>query len=325
MAVLPGGGAGGQVWRWTARCPFGPAAGQGCRGAGPILGWAQLNGDEWNLGGTAGEGSLDMSAGPGGAVTIRGRLARTPPCTGPGCLAAGADTWVRGYPDVLYGINQCHAGTSPPVSRRLRLPVRVDAIPPGLTGVTAYSARTSQVTYDLAYDLWLHPTGTRRPCRSEGTLEIMVWTGYDARALLPASMQAGTADIPSAVNGAARPAAQAWSVYASNIDSGGRTAPWGGTLWFVPDQADATSNGVVSVNLSAVLSAAGLLLHDSYGWPALGRHYWLDTVPFGIEYGPASGNPDGSGPARFSVRITAYCLDLRTTVQNATCTQAPRG
>ena len=173
--------------------------------------------------------------------------------------------------------------------------MRLDSIPAHLIGVTAYSAQTSQVTYDIAYDLWLHQTGTTQPCRSEGTLEIMVWTDYAARALLPASMQVGTATIPYAVGGVARPGSQTWSVYASNIDRDGRTAPWGGTLWFVPGPADVVGHGRVSVDLSAVFSAAGLLLHDNYGWADLARHYWLDTASFGVEFGPASGDPVDSG------------------------------
>ena len=204
VALLPAQGASSHVWRWTPQCPIGPAASKGCGAAGPVLGFAQLNGDEWNLGGPADAGSLDMSVGSAGAVTIKGLFTRTAPCTESACLAPSAYTWVRGYPSVLYGVNQCHADTSPPKSPQLPLPMRLDSIPPHLIGVTAYSASTSQVTYDVAYDLWLHPTDTRRPCNSEGTLEIMVWTDYDARALLPAGMQVGTATIPSAVNGVAR-------------------------------------------------------------------------------------------------------------------------
>lgn len=313
------------MWHWTAQCPFGPAAGGGCGGAGPVLGFAQLNADEWNLGGSANAGSVDMSVGSRGTVAIEGRFARTPPCTEPTCLAPGAFTWVRGYPNVLYGINQCHAGTSPPQSRRLPLPMRLAWIPPHLIGVTAYSAQTSRITYDIAYDLWLNETGTKEPCRTEGTLEIMVWTDYDERALLPASMRVGTASIPFAVDQVARPGTQAWSVYASNVYGAGRTAPWGGTLWFVPDRADVVGHGVVSVDLSAVLSAADLLLHDKYGWPELERHYWLDTASFGVEFGPASGNPMDSGPSRFSVHISAYCLDVRRTLPDATCAQNPGG
>jgi Glycosyl hydrolase family 12 len=313
------------MWHWTAQCPLGPATSQGCSGTGPVLGFAQLNGDEWNLGGAPSAGSVSMSVDSRGTVTIDGSFAGTPPCTEPTCLAPSAYTWVRGYPSVLYGINQCHAGTSPPVSRRLPLPMRLASIPADLIGVTAYSAHTSQVTYDVAYDLWLHQTGTKQPCRSEGTLEIMVWTGYDARALLPASMQVGTASIPVAVDGAVRPAARAWSVYASNIDVGGRTAPWGGTLWFVPGSADMAGHGRLSIDLSAVLSASGLLLRHDYGWPDLGAHYWLDTASFGVEFGPPSGNPLDSGPSRFSAQISAYCLDVRSTLANAPCAQGAFG
>jgi hypothetical protein len=319
VALLPDTGASGHVWSWTAQCPFGPTASQGCRRAGPVLGFAQLNGDEWNLGGSANAGSVDMSVGASGAVTIAGNLARTPPCTETTCVAPSAYSWVRGYPDVLYGINQCYGSTSPPQSPRLPLPMRLGSIPPHLIGVTAYSAQTSQVTYDVSYDLWLHDTGTKQPCRSQGTLEIMVWTDYDARALLPVSMQVGTANIPSAVNHAARPVTQLWAIYASDMYRGGRTAPWGGTLWFVPAQADVVGHGLVTVDLSAVLSTAGLILQQDYGWPALGQRYWLDTVPFGVEFGPPSGNPMDTGPSRFSVQISAYCLDVRSTVLDAAC------
>ena len=78
----------------------------------------------------------------------------------------------------------------------------------------------------------------------------------------------------------------------------------------------------MSVDLSAVLSVAGRIVHDVYGWPDLGAHYWLDTAPFGVEFGPASGKPMDSGPSQFSVRISAYCLDVRSTLQHAACAQA---
>src|SRR5581483_7822827 len=163
-------------------------------------------------------GSLDMSVGSSGAVTIAGRFARAAPCTHSSCLAPSAFTWVRGYPNVLYGINQCYARTSPATSPRLPLPVRLDAIGPDLVGVTTYTTHMSQVTYDVTYDLWLHQTGTKRPCRSQGTLEILVLTDYDARALLPPSMEVGTtATIPSAVDGVARAPSHQWSVFASNV------------------------------------------------------------------------------------------------------------
>lgn len=197
--------------------------------------------------------------------------------------------------------------------------MRLASIAPRLIGVTAYSADTAQVTYDVAYDLWLHDSATRQPCLSGGTLEIMVWTDYAERALLPAAMQVGTATVPFAVDRVTNAGAGAWSVYASNIETGGRAAPWGGTLWFVLHQADIVSHGQVSVDLSAVLSAADKLLRGSYGWPELGRHYWLDTASFGVEFGPANGNPTDSGPSRFSVQISRYCLAVRSTLGDAGC------
>jgi len=319
VTLLPDPAASGHIWHWTAQCPFGPAAGGSCQDAGPNLGSAQLTGDGWNLGGTGNTGSLDMSVGSRGAVTISGGFASTPPCTASTCLASDAFTWVRGYPSVLYGINQCHASTSPPRSHVLPLPMRLALIAPRLIGVTAYSADTGQVTYDVAYDLWLHDSATRQPCQSGGTLEIMVWTDYAERALLPASMQVGTATVPFAVDHVIKAGAGAWTVYASNIETAGRTAPWGGTLWFVLHQADIVSHGQVSVDLSAVLSAADRLLRGSYGWPELGRRYWLDTASFGLEFGPASGNPTDSGPSRFSVRISRYCLAVRSSLTAAGC------
>jgi hypothetical protein len=65
----------------------------------------------------------------------------------------------------------------------------------------------------------------------------MVWTDYDAQALLPASMQVGTANIPYAVDRTARSGTEAWSVYASNVyGAGGR--PRGavpcGSSWTTP-------------------------------------------------------------------------------------------
>jgi Glycosyl hydrolase family 12 len=319
VTLLPDPAASGHVWHWTVQCPFGPATTAGCEHAGPVVGAAQLTGDGWNLGGSGNPGSLDMSVSSRGAVTITAGFASAPPCTAATCLAPSAFTWVRGYPSVLYGINQCHADTSPPQSRLLPLPMRLASIGPRLIGVTAYSTNTARVTYDVAYDLWLHDTSTKRPCRSEGTLEIMVWTDYADRALLPGGMQVATASAPFAVDGVTRTGARAWSVYASNIDAAGRTAPWGGTLWFVLDRADTVSHGRVSVDLSAVLSAAELLLQDNYGWPRLGRRYWLDTASFGVEFGPANAGATDPGPARFSVQISAYCLDVQSTLATAAC------
>ena len=236
-----------------------------------------------------------MSVRSSGAVTIEGDFARTAPCTDSACLAPSAFTWVRGYPNVLYGINQCYARTSPRPSPRLPLPMRLDSIPRHLIGVTAYSAQTSQITYDVTYDLWLHPPA--RSGRADPRARSRYWYGptmTPERSCRPAC-RSGRPVSPSPSSGLPARAAQAWSIYASNIDRNGRTAPWGGTLWFVPSRADVVGHGRVSVDLSAVLSAAGRLLHDNYGWPELGQHVLARHRVLRPRVRPGERQSDGRG------------------------------
>ncbi len=320
VSLLPATAAIGKTWAWTAKCGLLPSVPGSCGTSAPNVGAFQLDGDEWNLGtGKTATGSVDMSLSSTGALEVQGDLPSAPPCTATTCLAPSANTWVRGYPDVLYGINQCHASTSPATAPGLKLPVKVDVIPSPLVGTTTYSSTAQQVTYDIAYDMWLSPTSTRAPCLTDGTVEIMVWTDYDAPALLPASMRVTTASVPFSLDGSYRAGTANWSVYASNIYRAGRTAPWGGTLWFVPDQADITGRGTVSVDLSAVFAAAGSLLERNYGWGNFAREYWLDTVPFGMEFGPQSAAVNGAGPAYFSLNISSYCLAVSAKLFNPAC------
>ena len=320
VSILPDPTAKGGAWNWSAKCPFGPIAASSCRASGPNLGAAQLVGDEWNLGsGAAATGSLQMSVDARGALAIRGDFQSAPPCTDATCLAPSANTWVRGYPSVSYGLNQCHANTSPTESPELPLPMQVGAIPPDLVGTTTYSAHISPVTYDVAYDMWLSRSGTKKPCNSQGTLEVMVWTDYDQLAVLPPQLQVGSASIPFAVNGVSNTGQGAWSVYASNVFGGGRTAPWGGTVWLVLNPADTTADGTVSVDLSDALSSVGTILQNDYGWSDFATSYWLDTVPFGVEFGPQSGTTDGAGPSQFSLGISSYCLGDSLSLSDAGC------
>ena len=319
VTLLPDTAAWNGSWVWTARCPFSPQTASGCRRAGPVLGSAQLSGDEWNLGtGAAPAGSVGMAVDGNGAVTMTGDLRSAPPCTGSSCLAPSANTWVRGYPSVLYGLDQCHARTSPTPSGALRLPVRLGAMRSDLVGTTTYHSQASQVTYDVAYDMWLNNSDTKTPCQTDGTVEVMVWTDYDERALLPDSLKVATANIPFAVNGSPH-AGDDWSVYVSDIGRSGQTVPWGGTVWFVLDKADRVDHGTVSVDLSGALSAAGHLLQTAYGWTDFRKNYWLDTVPFGMEFGPRSAAPGDGGPARFSFTLSSYCLDLEETAAGEAC------
>jgi hypothetical protein len=202
--------------------------------------------------------------------------------------------------------------------------MRVGSIPPDLIGTTSYSAHAPDITYDVAYDMWLNDSDTKSPCKKDGTIEVMVWTDYDQRALLPGTGKVGTASVPYAVNGTLYPGTGAWSVSVSNVLGDGHTVPWGGTVWFVLDKGHAVRAGTVSVDLSTVLSEVGTLLQNSYGWHDFSRTYWLDTVPFGMEYGPDSETVTGTGPADFDLRLSSYCLEVGTTVSQAACRGLPR-
>ena len=260
-----------------------------------------------------------MSVGASGQLTISGGLPSAAPCTAATCVAPNANTWVRGYPSVLYGLNQCNAQSSPPPSPKLPLPWPLSASPSHLIGTTAYTSYAPRATYDVAYDLWLNDSDTKTPCRTNGTVEVMVWTDYDAKALLPRTMQVATGTVPYAVDGVVHAGDQAWSVYASNVYQGGRTAPWGGTIWLVLNQADIVSHGTVSIDLSRALTAVGSLLQTNYGWTNFESTYWLDTIPFGMEFGPSSGASNGADSAYFSLTLSSYCITLAASVSTAGC------
>ena len=265
IRLLPVPSASGRVWNWSAACPLGPRTGAHCAGAGPVLGRAQLNGDEWNLGVTTPpEGVVRMSMTPTGGLTVRGS-SKAPPCTAATCLAPSANTWVRAYTNVSYGKNPCRAATSPAGDPALRLPVKVSALPTDLVGTTSYSSQTSQITYDIAYDMWLNPSGTQNPCRTQGTVEVMLWTDYDRQALLP-STPVAPSSIPYAVGGVAHDGTNAWSAYVLNVHRSGRTSPYGGTVFLVLNAGDVVPAGTVSVDVTKALSAVATLLEHDYGW-----------------------------------------------------------
>ncbi len=319
VVLVPHASAKGQSWEWTAACQFAPTTAGGCAPSGPLLGTGQLAGDEWNLG-AGSSGSVRMSVDPSGELNVKGALASAPACTTAAtCLTREGNTWVRGYPSVLYGTDQCHADTSPPPSADFRLPVRVDAIAGDLIGRAEYNAQGANVTYDVAYDMWLNASGTATPCRTNGTVEVMVWTDYAAQALLPEALKVGTTTIPYSIDGKFESGTQAWSVYVNNIFGSGQTVPWGGTVWLVLDAADITKQGAVNVDLSAALADVGSLLASKYGWAPFASTYWLDTIAFGMEFGPHDANPYGKGPAEFSMNLSKYCLQAAATVATATC------
>ncbi len=306
-------------WEWTPTCRIGPAIPGGCAEAGPHLGFAQLAGNAWNLGGDATTGSVSITVDRAGHLRLAAGLTSAPPCEKAWCIAPEANTWVRGFPSVLYGVDQCHAATSPPQQPDLRLPIRVDAIPPNLVGTTTYEVRPTDLTYTVAYDMWLHPSDTATPCQTTGTLEVMVWTDHSDTAGLPDTMRMANASIPYSVDGDASSGTDAWRVYASNIYPRGETAPWGGTVWLVLDDHLRVDRGTVSVDLSVAFAAVGGLLRDLYGWDDIGRTHWLDAITFGLEYGPADAEVHGDGPVDFSLQISKFCLGVGTSVTETRC------
>ena len=226
-----------------------------CEPSGPDIGVAQLNGDEWTRAdGMTTAGSVESGAPP--ASCSARRLPNAPPCTAATCLAPSANTWVRGYPNVLYGINQCHTVTSPVEIPLLLLPMRVSKIPSDLIGVTAYSSQNSAVTYTSRMTFGSTPRTRRSPA---GPMEP--WKSWSGPTMTGApyypSMEVTTASIPFATRGVVETGKDAWSDYVSDVYRGGQTAPWGGAVWLVLNQADVVSKGSVSVDLSSVLSAVG--------------------------------------------------------------------
>jgi hypothetical protein len=147
----------------------------------------------------------------------------------------------------------------------------------------------------------------------------MVWTDHDTESLLPDSMRTANATVPFAVDGEEQSGENAWAVYVTNVFGDGDTAPWGGTVWLVLDAEHRVESGTVSVDLGGALAAVGGLLHDVYGWTDFASTYWLDTIAFGVEYGPADGELYGAGPIDFSMDLTAYCIETGTTVSAAEC------
>jgi hypothetical protein len=318
VSILPAHDAAQSNWEWTAQCPFNAAAGATCASKTANLGYAQLSGDEWNLGaGGSGQGFVGMSLRPTGELDIAGALKSSPPCTASSCGAPAANTWVRGYPSVLYGINPCYVSSSPPRSPKLALPMNLTALD-SLTGTTSYTTQLAKVTSNVAYDLWLN-SSKAETCRTNGTIEVMIWTDYDARALLPKSLRLGTGSIPYTAHGVVNPGTNAWSIYAANVDKDGKTASSGGTIWLVLRQSDTVAAGTVSIDLHDALATVGSQLQHSYGWSNFDTQYWLDTISFGTQYGPMSGVSSASGPSVFSLHLSQYCLNLGRSLATVDC------
>ncbi len=328
ITLLPSSSSGS--WAWTAWCPFLPTTkGTTCAKRDPTLGHAQLDGNLWNLGGGLGtSGSLTTSVDAEGVLEESADFPTLPasPCTSSSC-----ETWVRGYPEITYGntSDQCPtSGKLAPQSTLLALPMRVAAIPTSLVGVTDFSATTpSAVTYDISYDTWLNATDTPNVCRGHGTVEVMVWLDYGGKKVGPPGGALETASIPYRVGGRSYTGTNAWSLYESTIDSTGRTGAEGGTVYVVlkpafephPARDPKEVGGTVSVDLSSVYATVGKLLESRpFDWKGFATSHWLDTIPFGVEFGPLSGD-DAYKPgdkAYFTMTVSKFCLSTGVSVES---------
>ena len=117
----------------------------------------------------------------------------------------------------------------------------------------------------------------------------------------------------------AKTGTNAWSTYVLNVHRSGRTSPYGGTIFLVLNAGDVVPAGTVSVDVTKALSAVGSLLEKDYGWNDFASHYWLDTIPFGMEVGPTNAQPWGNGSTDFTLRLASYCFGLNATVAHPKC------
>ena len=257
ISFLPSTPAKGSTWTWSSACRAAPHAPSGCAAAGPDLaGHAQLAGNEWNLGSAASTAATDgvsMSVSSSGGLQLRGDLSSAPPCTDGSCIAPQANTWVRGYPSVLYGIDQCNAATSPRPSTTLRLPASVASIPDDLVGGTAYESQASQVTYDVAYDLWLNGVPND---------EVMIWT--DNHGQYPAGSRfAANVSLSG----------HTWDVYATSGN---------GYLAFVPSGGARLTSGALDIKA---------MLTYLVGQGRVAASSTVDQVCYGVEIVDTGGAP----------------------------------
>jgi hypothetical protein len=305
VSLLPFAGP-AHSWSWTAACPFNPAP---CSppGANPDIGWLQLNGQLWNLAKTA-QGGTQMAVSGSGALSSSTDLESAP--------AGSVDTWTRGDPAPTYGVVLGYPSGSPPESPSLRLPLQLDSVPHDVIATAHYDITARRSTsYEFGYNLWLEPSRTMEKV-GPGTIDVMISTDNSGAGSLPAG-SAATASVPYAVSGQVTDGLDAWDVYVSGIDAGGRTSAGGGTISFVLNSP--VDSGKVSIDLSDILAAADQILENRYQWNGINTLYWLDTIQLGSEVGPGGTSLTSSGPADMSWTLSDYCFGIRKRLATAGC------
>jgi hypothetical protein len=213
---------------------------------------------------------------------------------------------------MIYGVykgEKCMATSDQ--SPSLELPLPLSQVP-DLVGLTRYSAPGPGVTYDVSYDIWLGPSAQPVCPGQPGALEVMVWLDYSGdRALLPVRPRP-VAVLGYSVNGAVMTGSGVWRMYSTGVNHGGTT-----TIDLVLDKPEATPGDEVGVELSQALHVAGQLLKKYYNFDD--SSYWLNTIDFGLEFGPAAGSDAAAGSAYFSSKIGSYCLHVGVILATATC------
>lgn len=211
--------------------------------------------------------------------------------------SAGADTTVRGYPDIEVGEDQYDAANSAPESPALPLPLQVASLG-SLDATMSYSVSAAPDTaYDWAYDLWFEPSSAPPASPYAGAVEVMVWTDHAGANTPPGHV--GTVDVPATIDGV--PECAAWSLYMATSGSGGHP-----TAWFVLD--DPVSAGTVTLDLAQFASALDAAIPASglAAWQGIDLgSYWLHTIDLGSEFGP---QPGGDGGASLSWLLSDYTL-----------------
>jgi hypothetical protein len=282
ISFFPRAGASGP-WEWNPQCPFIPTAQSGCQDSDPVYGSIILNGDLWNIGSTA-SGDVEMG------INSKGQLVTSADFSS--AKAERSYTWVRGYPNVSYGVAPQAPSDAPARSQAFALPLSLKQVPSDVIATTNYDvSATSSITYDLSYDIWLEPQ-QQVEAPTGKTLELMIWTDESIHSLPPGYKEQIT--MPYALNGVRK--SGTWSVYISN---GSRASNATTTIELV--LRTPKNKAQIGVDFNSAFSNMEKALTKVYPsqWKSFSSYY-LDSFSFGTEFGPLTGHAS-AGPLTWSL------------------------
>ena len=201
----------------------------------------------------------------------------------------------------LYGIDQCNAKTSPPPSSELQLPIRVGAIPADLVGRTAYDAQACEghlrrrlrlvaqrVGYERRHARPTAPRGhglDRLRRRRPSARHLEGRDGHD-----PLFRERGVQVRQPSVVGLRQQRLRRRAD--GPVGRDGLAGP--GSAHIVRARARCASTSAPRSPPSA--SSCSSTTTDG---ATFASSYWLDTIAFGMEYGPKDANPYGDGTGQF--------------------------